>query len=120
MIHPKNHPLRQFEEIDEANSAAIRRELFQGIEQAPRTDGWAVIEGADKVTNADHLHVVRLCANPDGSASWVRHSDGTLVMGHKVLTGQLWRYRAEARKEKKQRVIERKLSRSKYRDGWEP
>lgn len=88
--------------------------VFQGIHQAPRTDGWAVIEGTDKVTNADHLHVVRLCAHPDGSASWVRHSDGTLVMGHKVLTAQLWRYRSEARKEKKRIVKERKLSRSQY------
>lgn len=88
--------------------------VFQGIHQAPRTDGWAVIEGADKVTNADHLHVVRLCAHPDGSASWVRHSDGARVMGHKVLTSGLWRYRWEARKEKKKLVVERKLAHSKY------
>lgn len=88
--------------------------VFQGIRQSPRTDGWAVIEGTNKVTNADHLHVVRLCANPDGSASWVRHSDGTLVMGHRVITSLLWRYRSEARREKKRIVKERKLSRSQY------
>lgn len=93
--------------------------VFQGIHQAPRTDGWAVIEGADKVTNADHLHVVRLLANPDGSASWVRHSDSTRVWGHRVLTGQLHRYRSEARAEKKRFVEQRKLHRSRYREGCE-
>lgn len=88
--------------------------VFHGIEAAPRSDGWCVVQCHDPVRHAEDLHVMRLRKTQEGHEEY--------RTGRRVtypIVSPLFRYRLQARRVKVDMVDAKGLRRGPYAAGME-